>query len=377
MIVAAIISLLPFTIYSTFLIPIADDTRTGPALVGTLRGLGGVAALAVGVVLAPLVAQWSASRVTASGLGILAVSSLVGTLDAVWSIVAFCVGVGAATAMLTPALLRIATTAYSDPGDAGRAATLVTATQSLAAVLAAPVIGVIGLWQGWHGALWITSALAATAGILFLRKGRADVSVPRPLRYGEAFRRLRGRRDLLALIGIASLRTTSFMGYLAFLAAQFHERHGLDAVLFTLVWTLSGASFFTGNFLAGRWARVSHAHGALLVGGLTAAAAAVLGVFLTDSLAVALIATVVMGFGHAVVAAQVTTLIAHSGGELTTPAYSINAAGMSLGVFAGAFLGGLGLSVAGNVGLAIALAVPTLVAIALIRPALIRAQQHA
>ncbi len=375
-VLAAVVSLLPFTVYSTFVVPIADDTGTDEALVGTLRGLGGLAALVVGVALAPLIARWSAPHVTASALGLLSTACLVGSISARGGpgvpvgLVVFCIVIGAATAMLTPALLRIATSAFADAGDAGRAATLVTATQSLAAVLAAPVVGVIGLAWGWHGALWVAAALAAGAGILFLRDRPADVLTRRSLGYRESFRLMRKRRDLMALIAIASLRTTSFMGYLAFLAVRFHEQHGLDAVTFTLVWTLSGASFFVGNYLAGRWARAARAQGALLVGGLTVAVVAVLVVFLTSSLAVALVATAVMGFGHAVVAAQVTTLIAHRGGDLTTPAFSINAAGMSLGVFTGASLGGSGLTLAGSVGLTIALATPTLIALTLIRPAL-------
>lgn len=375
-VLAAIISLLPFTVYSTFVVSIADDTGTDEALVGTLRGLGGLAALVVGVALAPLIARWPAPRVTASALGVLSIACIVGSVSALDGtaglpgLVVFCVGIGAATAMLTPALLRIATSAFADAGDSGRAATLVTATQSLAAVLAAPIIGVIGLAWGWHGALWVAAALAASAVILFLRKRPADAVTRRPLGYRESFQLLRRRRDLMALIAIAALRTSSFMGYLAFLAVRFHEQHGLDAVTFTLVWTLSGASFFAGNYLAGRWARAARARGPLLVGGLAAATAAVLVVFLTSSLAVSLIATVVMGFAHAVVSAQVTTLIAHRGEELITPAFSVNAAGMSLGVFAGAFFGGVGLSLAGSAGLAIALALPSVVALTLIRPAL-------
>lgn len=371
-ILAAVISLFPFTIYSTFLVPIADDTGADPSAVGAFRGFGGLAALVVGVAIAPLIARWSTPRLTAAGLGALSVTSVIGTLDSVPALVIFCLGIGGATAVLTPALLSTATSTYSAPGDSGRAATLVTATQSLAAVLAAPVIGVIGLWGGWHGALWVTAVLAALTAVLFLRAGRsgARTTAGAPA-YRQAFRRLRRRRDLLALIGIAALRTTSFMGYLAFLAAHFHERFGWDAVAFTLIWTLSGASFFTGNFLAGRWARVGDARrGALLLAGLTAAVAAVLVVFLTDLFPLALAATVVMGFGHAVVAAQVTTLIAHRGGDLTASAFSINAAGMSLGVFTGAFIGGVGLSVAGSGGLALGLALPSVVALALIRPAL-------
>ncbi len=51
--VASAVSLLPFTVFSTYLVPIAEETGSGVAAVGGLRGLGGLAALAVGTALAP------------------------------------------------------------------------------------------------------------------------------------------------------------------------------------------------------------------------------------------------------------------------------------------------------------------------------------
>lgn len=366
---AAVVSLFPFTIYSTFLVPISADTGIATSLAGTLRGLGGVAALLVGVGLAPLIARWSAPHTTAVGLGLLSITSLIATMEHPVALVVFCVGIGAATAILTPALLAMATGSQESPVDSGRAATLVTATQSLAAVLAAPLIGVVGWWQGWHAALWGTAGVAALVAVRFVRSPRAsEVDETSRLGYRAAFQRLRRRRDLLALIGIAFLRTTAFMGYLAFLAAHYHDRFGLTALDITLVWTLSGAAFFAGNYLSGRWARAAGPRrGLLLFGGLSAATGAVIVVFSTEWLVVALAATLVMGFGHAIVAALITTLIAHRGGDLTTPAYSVNAAGMSLGVFTGAFIGGLGLGLAGTVGLTVALTVPTVVALPLAR----------
>lgn len=371
---AAVVSLFPFTIYSTFLVPIAEDAGIPLSLGGTLRGLGGVAALIVGVGIAPLIARWSGSRATAAGLVLLAVACLVGAHGTAPALVLFCIGIGAATAVLMPALLGIATAKYTSRSDAGRAATIVTATQSLAAVLAAPVIGAMGVWNGWRGALWITCGLAAVVTALFVRGPAADAKgrgiVP-PLGYRQAFAQLRSRRDLLSLIGIAFLRTASFMGYLSFLAAHYHDRFGLDPTTFTLVWTLSGASFFTGNYLAGRWVRSAAARRQwLLISGLLSATVATAMVFSTSSLPVALAATSLMGLSHAVVAAFITTLIAQRGGALAGPAFSINAAGMSLGVLVGAVLGGFGLSIAGSLGLTVALSVPTLAALLLVRPAL-------
>lgn len=370
---AAVISLFPFTVYATFLVPIAEAAGTDEALAGTLRGLGGLAALATGVALAPLIARWTEPRTTAVSLALLAATSLVGTLGTFPALIVFCAGTGAATALLLPALLATATAAFPAKADAGRAATLVTATGSLAAVLAGPVIGAIGWWLGWRGALWTTAAVAALIAALFLRPGaRTERSPARAAAPGylAAFRALRRRPDLLALIAMASLRTTAFMGALAFLAAHYHQRFGLDAVTFTYVWTLSGAAFFTGNYLAGRWSRTTDARRRiLLLAALGAAAVAVTAVFTAPLLPQALAATALLGFSHAVIAAQITTLIAHRGGELTTTAFSVNAAGMSLGVFGGALLGGLGSALAGPGGLALALAAPTLLAVLLAGPA--------
>jgi predicted MFS family arabinose efflux permease len=45
------------------------------------------------------------------------------------------------------------------------------------------------------------------------------------------------------------------MGFLAFLAVYYDDRFTLTPTGFTLVWPLSGASFFLGNYLTGRWVR--------------------------------------------------------------------------------------------------------------------------
>ncbi|MDO3647858.1 MFS transporter [Nocardia mangyaensis] len=368
---AAAIGLFPFTVYSTYLVPISQTVGASDAAVGFLRGLGGITALLVGVAAAPLLARWPKRRVSALALLVLAASALIATTGAFAALIVFCAGVGLATALLTPALLTQATESYPDPANAGRAATLVTATQSLAAVAAGPVIGALGLWRGWQGTLWITAALAVLLAAGFLRATAPRQLPPaEPLGYLQAFRRLRARPDLLAMIMIAALRTTSFMGYLAFLAAFYHDRFDLSAQAFTLVWTLSGIAFFVGNYLAGKWCRTGAGLGryprAVLTAGLLTALLAVLAVFHATTVPAAAVSTALLGLSHAVVAAQVTTLLAQHGADLTAVAFAVNTAGMSLGVFLGAVLGGAGLALGGHTGIAIALAVPVAVATLLI-----------
>jgi predicted MFS family arabinose efflux permease len=191
------------------------------------------------------------------------------------------------------------------------------------------------------------------------REISAPESVGRP-RYLATLRRLAVVPGALALLLVALLRTAAFMGYLAYLAALYDERFDLGPELVALVWTASGASFFLANLLAGRWINTgSGSPERAMVGGLAVAVAAMLVVHLVPVLPLALLGTVALGASHAVVAACVTTLLVRRCGDLRAAALSLNAAGMSLGVFAGAAVGGLGLAVAGFPGVGVALGAVT------------------
>jgi len=102
----------------------------------------------------------------------------------------------------------------------------------------------------------------------------------------------------------------------------------------------------------------------VLVGGLVVALGAVVGFYFAPVLPVALALTVVLAASHATVAACVTTLLVRRCGELRGAALGISAAGMSLGVFVGSALGGLGLGLAGYPGAAVVMGVLTVAALA-------------
>ncbi|OLM12279.1 hypothetical protein Ae505Ps2_2407c [Pseudonocardia sp. Ae505_Ps2] len=78
--VASVVGLVPFTIFSTLLVPIAEQVASDVAVVGSLRGLGGIAALTVGVLVAPLLDRVPRGYAAALALTVLAASSLVATL---------------------------------------------------------------------------------------------------------------------------------------------------------------------------------------------------------------------------------------------------------------------------------------------------------
>lgn len=226
LLVCAVVGLVPFTVYSTFLVQIAADAGSDSATVGTLRGLGGIAALVVGVLLAPLIDRWSRLRVRTVALIVLAASCLIGSLGSYPALIVFCLGIGAATAALGPALLALAADRFADSASSGRAATLVTAGQTVAAILAGPMVGLLALWPGWRGALLITAAISILLVVGSLlrnpwgspRSRRRDASERLPLRVVLRDRAVAG------LIIIAFLRTAAFMGQLAFLAAFYHDR---------------------------------------------------------------------------------------------------------------------------------------------------------
>ncbi|KUL50836.1 MFS transporter [Streptomyces sp. NRRL S-1521] len=359
---ASAVGLLPFTVFSTYLVPIADDAGSSVAAMGGLRGLGGLAALLVGTALAPFIDRVPKEWAAAGALVALGVSAGLGAAGGFALFAVFCLLVGASTAVLNPALTAAAADRFGSGKAAGRAATLVTATTSMTAMLAAPVIALPALFWGWQGDLLAVTALSLLLAAVFVaRRGKRQEAETPPgaprVGYLASFRALAAVRGVLPLLLVGFLRTAVFMGYLAYLAAFYEERFDLDAGLFTLVWTLSGASFFVSNLLTGRVTnsaapRVTTER--LLAIGLVAALVSVVGFYFTHWLPLALGMTALHAASHAIVAACVVSLLVRRcGTALRGSALSLNAAGQSLGVFAGAALGGAGLGLAGYPGAAV------------------------
>ncbi|CAM5232407.1 hypothetical protein GCM10010329_62950 [Streptomyces spiroverticillatus] len=378
-VLASAAGLVPFTVYGTFLVPLAHAADGSVAALGQLRGLGGLAALAVGTALAPLLDRVRKERAAAAGLAVLALASALGASGDFLLLAAFCLLVGAGTAVLNPALTAAAADRFTDDAAAGRAATLITATQSLTALLAAPLVALPALFWGWQGDLWAVAALTAVLALYFLLRGGREQHGTDPAEgperpgYLASFRLLGALPGVVPLLLVALLRTAAFMGYLAYLAAYYDERFRLGPETFALVWTLSGTSFFLGNLCAGRLLskeRRGFTGERLMVLALGVALCALIGVFLSPSLLLALPLTALLGAAHATVAACVTTQLVRRCGSLRGTALGVNAAGMSFGVFLGAGLGGVGLAVGGYPGTAAVLGALTLVALLLSLPLL-------
>ncbi|MFD4583826.1 MFS transporter [Streptomyces sp. NPDC058423] len=367
---ASAVGLLPFTVFSTYLVPIADDAGSSVAAVGGLRGLGGLAALLVGAALAPFIDRVRKEWAIAGGLAALGVSAALGASGDFVPLAVFCLLVGASTSVLNPALTAAAADRYGTGKAAGRAATLVTATQSMTAMLAAPVVALPALLWGWEGDLIAVAAASVLLAVVFLarggRRGPVRAGGGRHLGYAASFRALAAVRGAVPLLLVSLLRTAVFMGYLAYLAAFYDGRFHLAPGLFAFVWTLSGASYFVSNLLTGRITNSAAPRlrtESLLAVGLVAALASVVGFYLTHWLPLALTLTSLHAASHAVVAACAVSLLVRRCGSLRGTALSLNAAGQSLGVFIGAALGGAGLGLAGFPGIAAVFGALVLVAL--------------
>ncbi|SDG76501.1 MFS transporter [Pseudonocardia oroxyli] len=365
---ASVVGLLPFTVFSTFLVQIADATGESDAAVGALRGLGGVGAVLVGVAVAPLIGRIAPGRIAAAALVLLAVASVLGTVPLLPALAAFCLVIGVSNAALYPALSTAAADRFGDAPAAGRAATLVMSTQTLAATLAAPLIAFPALWWGWQGDLIAIAVVASLlTPVLYRYRSENHIGEQQRFSYLEAFRVLAAVPGARPLILVAFGRAGAFMGYLAYLAPFYADSFGLTPEMFAFVWTLSGGAFFLGHLVAGRLVNVPaasdrRAHLAMRTSLLTALLALV-GVYLAPELWVALVATAVLSASHAVVAAAVVTLLVRRCGAARGTALSLNASGMSLGLFLGTAAGGAGLVVAGYLGAALVFALLTLFAL--------------
>ncbi|RLZ04392.1 MFS transporter [Kocuria tytonicola] len=368
---ACALGLVPFTVYSNFLVDITRESGQGAPLMGWLRGTGGVAALVVGVCCAPLLDRVSRGVAAAGALAVLALACLLGVLGSVWSWAVFCLLVGAGTAVLNPAVSAMAADRFRDEATSGRAATQVSATMTLTAMLAAPLLAGPALLWGWRGDLVATAVLAVATAWLLLRHavrgpGRETSTPPSaPTGYVAGLRVAWTLPGVPALLLVSTLRTTAFMGQLAYLAVVYWQRFAVGPGVFSLVWTLSGLAFFLGNWFGGRALRSQPS--ARCAAWIACAAAlvgtgAVLAVFLAPVLPVALLATAVLAASHAVVAAVVTTVLVRASSGHRGTVLGLNGAGQSLGVCLGATVAGAGLAAAGWEGAGTALALVTLLA---------------
>lgn len=361
---AAALGLVPFTIMANFLVAIAADAHAGVDLIGGLRGLGGVAALVVGVAAAPLLDRLSRSAVAALAVLVLAVGCALSLQGSTTAWVAFCLLIGAGTAVLNPALSAMAADRFDSEAASARAATLVSSTMTLTAVLAAPVLALPAVLWGWRADMAATAAVLLAVAVLLARRRDPNGGNTR-VSYLEAFRAVRSIPVAPQVLSISLLRTLAFMGSLAYIAAAFGERFDIGTGWFSLVWATSGLAFFLGNFFGGRVMQDRSARTLLrfAAAAVIVASAAMTLLYTAPIVPVAWAMVAVVSASHAVIAAAVTTTLVRTAGPVRGTVLSLNGAAQSIGVFAGASLAGAALAAGGWTGVGLALGAATLLAL--------------
>jgi predicted MFS family arabinose efflux permease len=233
----------------------------------------------------------------------------------------------------------------------------------------APLLVLPALWWGWQGNLIAIAVLALALAPALVRYGRANPGAGEPaprLGYLGAFRTLAAIPGARALLLVSFGRAGALMGHLAFLAPLYAEKFQLSTGWFAFVWSLSGGSFFLGHLLAGRMLNAEDSEGrtrTVMAICLGTGLLALLGVYLSPALPLAMLGTAVLSASHAVVSAAVMTLLVRRCGQVRGTALSLNAAGMSLGLFLGAGAAGAALAAAGYLAAAAVLGGFTLLAL--------------
>lgn len=366
---ASAIGLLPFTVLSTFLVPIADWAGTGVAEVGSLRGLAGLGAVLTGVALAPLIGRIAPGRIAAGALLLLALAAVLGTFSGLAALAVFCLLTGMSNALLYPALSTAAADRFGATPAAGRAATLVMTAQTLASTLGAPLLVLPAMFWGWQANLIAIAVISLVLAPLLLRRPEAGgeaSEVPARPSYLAAFRMLSAIRGARALLLVSFGRAGALMGHLAFLAPLYTDKFQLSASWFALIWSVSGGAFFLGHLVAGRMLNSESSQQRtqkVMVLCLGTALLALFGVYLSPVLPLAIFCTAALSASHAVVSAAVMSLLVERCTQVRGTALSLNAAGMSLGLFLGTAASGAALAAAGFLAAAVVLGALTLIAL--------------
>jgi predicted MFS family arabinose efflux permease len=356
------LTIFPVIANNLFIVWIAETADSTVALLGGLRSLGGLTALATGVLAAPIIDRTPRAWAVASGLVVLAISTLLASLAQVWALAAFYLLAGVASSVLLPAAQ--AAGVDSRPGPVGtRAATVISSITSLGAVAAAPLLAWPAGWWGWRGDFVAIALLALLLALAALRS--LSHSPPRDVArpgYRESFRLVAAAPGAGLLLLGATFRSTLFLGHLTYNGAFYIETFGVSTALLGLIYSLSGASFFLANQVGARYAARAQPGGrnpitaeSLLLGGLALAGLTGPAMLLATDLLLAVLLLSLFTAGSGLFQAGVIGLLVGRYPALRGALLGLNVATVNLGIFAGAALGAGALALGGYDGLALTL----------------------
>lgn len=361
LLLAQFLTTLPASATGIFLPAMATDLGRSVALLGALRSLGGVAALACGILVAPLIDRAPRAWTIVGGLLLLVIAVLLAAQASLASFVLYFLLFGAAGAIYQPAL-QSASADGRDAATGARAAALLTGCGALAPMLAGPLLAATAGQVGWRGDFLIIATLlfpiVAMAALRLDRRPPTGVNRPG---YRAAFRLVATAPGALPLLLGSTLRATLQWSWITYFAAFLVTRFGATSGAVAFTWGMGGTCFFLANLTVvrliagarpGSWRTPERLLPAILLG---LVAIVPFGLLVPSQPVAMVVAALTAGTHGAAITATISLLVGRYG-PLRGAILGLNAAGFNLGTFVGAALGGLALGLGGYHGLAFGLA---------------------
>jgi len=200
-------------------------------------------------VIATLVPRWSRTALIATGLGLVAVSTVLAA--SATDLPVFMVGralAGLGGAALIPATTAAAAS-IAPPEKQGRAIAIIAAGFTMAAAAGAPLGTALGSVAGWRVPLYVVAALAALTAVALLIFVR-NVPMAPAIRLRDRFVPLRSVPILMVLLSTLLMVTALNVVYI-FSSAITEPETGNDGSLLALLLFLFGISGIAGSLTGG------------------------------------------------------------------------------------------------------------------------------
>lgn len=353
-----------------FVGPISTDYGIAASLIGSMRGLGGGAALLVAFLFAPLLDRLPRRWTVILGLSLVVLAGglpLTGFLPALALSFAL---LGSAMAIVMPAIQAACGDLFEGP-VAGRAAALVQSSQTLAGVMAGPVLTLPAFVAGWHGA-YLVVVLVAIAAIIFVTPRLSGRRPERVIRtgYRQAFALVGRAPGAVLMLLSTTTRACGIQAWLAFLAASLTDRFDAPVGTVAIIWFFGAGSVFVANFYTGRMLASEASNPRRWWGSpervLAASSLSMIVttplVYIAPTIETAFVAAVAFCLTVGVSIASFISVLITRYAPLRGPVMGLNAAGQNVGIVCGTVLASAGLSLGSYFGLAILLGVLSIIA---------------
>jgi predicted MFS family arabinose efflux permease len=360
LLLVAMVSNLPNPAVNIFVGPLSGTYAVAPSTIGSMRGLGGGAALLIGFLAAPLLDRFPRAATALLGLAFVVLTAVLPLTGHFGGLMLAFVALGAALAITQPAIQAACGDFFSGP-EAGRAASLVQASQVTANVVAGPILALPAILAGWQGAYFSISVAAVLA--MALVATRLSWQQPRNVArtgYRQAFALVARAPGAVLVLLSSTVRACTLQAWLAFLAATLTERFGAGVETVAAFWFFGAGAVVVANVLTGRVLKdaTSDRQGwwtgpesVLIVSMVVKILVSPL-IYVAPSLELAFVACIVfcldVGLG---ITALITVLMARYA-PLRGAVMGLNATGQNVGIVVGTTISSIALGVGGYPALA-------------------------